>query len=78
MFEGGSCHVKINQTFARNGEGFLLMAYKNGLKKMYRMQIKRLDFLENIGYIVTSIPAAPLLKSMRNSVGFCFYRGFDV
>ncbi len=23
MFEGGICHVKITQTFAKQGEGFL-------------------------------------------------------
>jgi hypothetical protein len=25
MFEGGSCHVKITQTFAKTGEGFLFL-----------------------------------------------------
>lgn len=39
-------------------------------------EIKKLDFFKNIWYIINSIPAAPLLKSMRNPVGFCFYRGF--
>ncbi len=43
-----------------------------------KIQIKRFDFLENIGYIMNSIPAAPLLKSMRNSMGFFFYREFAV
>jgi len=41
-------------------------------------EIKELDFVKKIGYIINSIPAAPLLKSMRNPVGFCFYRGFVV
>lgn len=43
---------------------------------MLKIQIKILDFLENIGYIINSIPAAPLLKDMRNPVGFCFLGGF--
>ncbi len=41
-------------------------------------KIKELAFPTKIGYISFSIPAAPLLKSMRNPVGFCFYRGFVV
>ena len=53
-----------------------MVTQKNKPKRMLKIQIKRLDFLENIDYIVSSIPAAPLLRSMRNSVGFCFYRGF--
>jgi len=47
-------------------------------KIQIKIQIKILDFSENIEYIINSIPAAPLLKSMRNPVGFCFYRGFVV
>ncbi|OGF46102.1 MAG: hypothetical protein A2231_05380 [Candidatus Firestonebacteria bacterium RIFOXYA2_FULL_40_8] len=34
-----------------------------------------LDITESIIYTYLSIPTAPLLKSMRNSVGFCFLRG---
>jgi len=45
---------------------------------MVTKKIKRLDFSEKIGYIINSIPAAPLPKGMRNPVGFCFYRGFVV
>ena len=40
--------------------------------------IKKLDFIRKVMYIIDSKPAAPLLKSTRNSVGFCFYRGFVV
>lgn len=35
----------------------------------------RLDKRGSIVYNNLSIPTAPLLKSMRNSVGFCFLRG---
>lgn len=45
---------------------------------MVKTKIKRLDFSEKIGYIIDSIPAAPLPKGTRNPVGFCFYRGFAV
>ena len=45
---------------------------------MAKRKIKKLDFLPEIGYIIDSIPAAPLPKGMRNPVGFCFYRGFVV
>lgn len=54
------------------------MERKIAYKKMHIMQIKILDFLENIVYIIISIPAAPLLRSMRNPVGFCFHRGLVV
>lgn len=45
---------------------------------MVKTKIKILDFSEKIGYIIDSIPAAPLPKGTRNPVGFCFYRGFVV
>ncbi len=39
-------------------------------------KIKKFVFSKNIGYPIVSIPIAPLLQSKRNSMGFCFYRGF--
>ena len=41
-------------------------------------KIKKLDFFEDVRYLINSIPTAPLLKSMRNSVGFYFYRWFVI
>lgn len=46
--------------------------------RMEKRAIKKLDFIKKVVYIINSIPAAPLLRSMRNPVGFCFYRGFIV
>lgn len=43
-----------------------------------KREIKKLDFFKNVEYVIASIPTAPLLKSTRNPVGFCFYRGFVV
>jgi len=58
--------------------GFFVDCRRDWVQKMHKIQIKKLDFLENSSYIINSIPTAPLLKSMRNPVGFCFYRGFVV
>ena len=52
---------------------------------MYNMKIKEinneinkeLEFIWEISYILISKPAAPLLKSMRNSAGLSFLGGFS-
>ena len=42
-----------------------------------REKNKELEFLWKMSYILISKPAAPLLRSMRNSVGLSFTGGFS-
>ncbi|OGF54086.1 MAG: hypothetical protein A2452_13585 [Candidatus Firestonebacteria bacterium RIFOXYC2_FULL_39_67] len=48
--------------------------FKMRHKKLTHKKL-RLDKRESFVYNLLSIPTAPLLRSMRNSVGFCFLRG---